>query len=328
MSRRVVVTGGAGLIGSSLVNRLLHEGHRVAVLDNFWRGSPENLTHVKDHPHLTIVEGDVLRDEDLQRCCDVLEGVDLVHHLAAINGTKWFHEAAIDVIDVNVNGTLTALRKAIEWDARFVLASSPEAYGENERMPLNAEDESRFPSAAKHQRFSYGASKYLDEVAVHHAVGQGLDARIVRPFNGYGSAMVSDEYGQVVGMFFRAVLEQRPMIVHGDGLQTRSFTHVDDLVDGFYLAGQLDRGVDGSSLAGASFNLGTTEETAVRELAEAVNRTVGTMAVDMVLGGGYPGDSIRRLPDVSTASKQLGWSSTTTLEAGLARVWARLHTGP
>ena len=144
-----MVTGGAGLIGSSLVNRLLDEGHCVAVLDNFWRGSPDNLTNVKDHPHLRIVEGDVLHETDLQRCYEVLGSVDLIHHLAAINGTKWFHEAAIDVIDVNVNGTLTALRKAIEWDARFVLASSPEAYGENERMPLSAEDESRFPSAAK-----------------------------------------------------------------------------------------------------------------------------------------------------------------------------------
>jgi nucleoside-diphosphate-sugar epimerase len=328
VSRRVVVTGGAGLIGSSLVNRLLNEGHRVVVLDNFWRGKRENLMHLMDHPHLTVVEGDVLRSDDLQRCFEALGGVDLLHHLAAINGTKWFHEAAIDVIDVNVNGTLSALRKAMEWNARFVLASSPEAYGENERMPLRAEDESHFPAASTHQRFSYGASKYLDEVAVHHAVRQGLDARIVRPFNGYGATMVSDDYGQVVGMFFRAVVEQRPMIVHGDGLQTRSFTHVDDLVDGFYLAGQLDLGVDGSSLAGASFNLGTTEEVALRELAEAVNRTVGTMAVDMVLGGGYPGDSNRRLPDVSNALTQLGWSPATTLEAGLARVWSQLQTGP
>ena len=328
MSRRVVVTGGAGLIGSSLVNRLLNEGHRVVVLDNFWRGKRENLMHLMDHPHLTVVEGDVLRSDDLQRCFEALGGVDLLHHLAAINGTKWFHEAAIDVIDVNVNGTLSALRKAMEWNARFVLASSPEAYGENERMPLRAEDESHFPAASTHQRFSYGASKYLDEVAVHHAVRQGLDARIVRPFNGYGATMVSDDYGQVVGMFFRAVVEQRPMFVHGDGLQTRSFTHVDDLVDGFYLAGQLDLGVDGSSLAGASFNRGTTEEVALRELAEAVNRTVGTMAVDMVLGGGYPGDSNRRLPDVSNALTQLGWSPATTLEAGLAHVWSQLQTGP
>ncbi|MEC7989193.1 MAG: SDR family NAD(P)-dependent oxidoreductase, partial [Candidatus Thermoplasmatota archaeon] len=148
---RVVVTGGAGFIGAALVRRLLAEGQRVAVLDNFWRGSMANLEAVKSHPDLTVIEGDVANPADVQRCHDALGGVDLVHHLAAINGTKWFHEAAMDVIDVNVNGTLVALRHALEWEARFVLASSPEAYGENERMPLGEEDISRFPSAADHQ---------------------------------------------------------------------------------------------------------------------------------------------------------------------------------
>ena len=243
---RIVVTGGAGFIGAALVRRLLAEGHRVVVLDNFWRGSTANLEAVKSHPNITVIEGDVVNPADVQRCHDALGGVDLVHHLAAINGTKWFHEAAMDVIDVNVNGTLVALRHALEWGARFVLASSPEAYGENERMPLRGEDVSRFPSAADHQRFSYGASKYLDEVALHHAVSKGLDGRIVRPFNAYGVDMLGDAYGQVVGMFFQAVREQQPMAVHGDGSQTRSFTHIDDIVDGFYRAGQMDVALDGS----------------------------------------------------------------------------------
>ena len=324
----VVVTGGAGFIGAALVERLLSEGPHVAVLDNFWRGSPSNLESVKDHPCLTVIEGDVVKPSDLQRCHDALGRVDLVHHLAAINGTKWFHEAAMEVIDVNVNGTLCAVRKATAWGARFVLASSPEAYGENERMPLLDEDDSRFPSAASHQRFSYGASKYLDEVVVQHAAAKGLDGRIVRPFNAYGANMLGDAYGQVVGMFFRAVMEQRPMVIHGDGQQTRSMTHIDDIVDGFYRAGSLDVGLDGSSLSGRSFNLGSTEEVSMRSLAEAVNRTVGSMAVDCVLGGGYHGDSQRRLPDTSAAESLLGWSCTVGLEAGLGQVWAELQAGP
>ena len=158
MSMRVVVTGGAGFIGAALVRRLLEEGHAVAVLDNFWRGTKANLEGVISHPSLTVIEGDVVQPSDLQRCYEALGGVDLVHHLAAINGTKWFHEAAMDVIDVNINGTLVALRQALAWEARFVLASSPEAYGENEQMPLGNEDISHFPPAADHQRFSYGAS--------------------------------------------------------------------------------------------------------------------------------------------------------------------------
>ena len=328
MSQRVVVTGGAGFIGAVLVERLLAEGHRVVVLDNFWRGSMANLRSVADHAHLTVIEGDVTMADDLERCRQALGEVDLVHHLAAINGTKWFDEAALDVIDVNINGTLVALRKAREWGARFVLASSPEAYGENEAMPLGNEDISQFPSASQHQRFSYGASKYLDEVAVQHAVRNGLDARIVRPFNAYGATMLGDAYGQVVGMFFNAILHQQPMQIHGDGRQTRSMTYIDDTVDGFYLAGALDEGLDGGSLAGRSFNIGSTEEVSMRFLAESVNKTVGTMAVDMVLGGGYPGDSQRRLPDISAALTSLGWAPRTSLEEGLGKVWAQLQHQP
>jgi nucleoside-diphosphate-sugar epimerase len=328
MNQRVVVTGGAGFLGAALVKRLLVEGHRVAVLDNFWRGSMDNLRSVADHSHLTVVEGDVTVEDDLERCAVALGGVDLVHHLAAINGTKWFDEAAIEVIDVNINGTLVALRKAMSWGARFVLASSPEAFGENEAMPLRTDDQSSFPPASAHQRFSYGASKYLDEIAVQHAVRNGLDARIVRPFNAYGPTMVGDEYGQVVGMFFNAVKEQRPMQVHGDGLQTRSMTYIDDTIEGFYLAGVLERGVDGTELSGRSFNIGSQEEVTMRFLAESVNQTVGTMAVDLVLGGGYPGDSQRRLPETSAANNLLGWQPQVSLEDGLAKVWAQLQTGP
>lgn len=328
MTKRVVVTGGAGFIGSALVVRLLAEGHHVAVLDNYWRGSKANLLSVADHAHLTVVEGDVTTPDDLERCAQALGGVDLVHHLAAINGTKWFDEAALDVIDVNINGTLVALRKAMAWGARFVLASSPEAFGENETMPLQEEDSSRFPPASQHQRFSYGASKYLDEVAVQHAVRNGLDARIVRPFNAYGANMLGNDYGQVVGMFFNAVKQQQPMRIHGDGLQTRSMTYIDDTVEGFYLAGELDVGRDGASLAGRSFNIGSTEEVSMRFLAECVNDTVGTLAVDMVLGGGYPGDSQRRLPDTTSASSALGWQPKTSLAEGLAKAWDELQTGP
>ena len=328
MTTRVLVTGGAGFIGSALVRRLLEEGHAVAVLDNFWRGSMNNLRSVDSHSLLTVIEGDVTKPADLQRAFDALGSVDLVHHLAAINGTKWFNEAAIDVIDVNINGTLAALRKAMEWGARFVLASSPEAYGDNEQMPLNHEDFSVFPAASRHQRFSYGASKYLDEVAVHHAVHQGLDARIVRPFNAYGADMLGDEYGQVVGMFFQSIRDQQPMTVHGDGTQTRSLTHIDDIVEGFYLAGCLDIGHDGTSLSGGSFNLGSQEELSMLELAASVNQIVGTLAVDCVLAGGYPGDSKRRLPNIESSQSALGWSPQITLDAGLAMVWEALQAGP
>ena len=328
MSRRVLVTGGAGLIGVGLVERLMSEGHRVVVLDNLFRGERAHLSAFEQHANFRFVEGDVLNEADLQRCAEAFEGLDVIHHLAAVNGTKWFHEAARQVIDTNVNGTLRTLSLAERHGARYVLASSPEAFGDATTMPIGEHEISRFPPAGEHQRFSYGASKYLDEVAVHHAVRSGLDGRIVRPFNAYGHRMVSDAYGQVIGMMFGAVRRQEPMQVHGNGQQTRSFTHLDDIVDGFYLAGEMDVDLAGEPLAGATFNLGSEEEVTVLELAQAVNRTVGSQAVDVVLGGGYFGDSKRRLPDVSAARERLGWACSTTLEQGLALMWRRLQSVP
>lgn len=322
--KRIVVTGGAGFIGAGLVARLLNEGHRVVVLDNLFRGKIEHLTPLLDQGAV-FIEGDVTRSEDLDRCFDALGGVDLIHHLAAINGTKWFHEAAMTVIDVNINGTLCVINKAQEWGARMVFASSPEAFGDEASMPLNEESQAVFPPASQHQRFSYGASKHLGEIAVQHAVRSGLDARIVRPFNAYGFQLSGDAYGQVVAMMMRAVLNNEAIQVHGDGQQTRCFTHLDDIVTGFYLAGELAEGVDGSSLTGGCFNVGSEEETSIINLAHAVNAAVGSLAVDIVMGGGYPGDSARRVPDCSLTKQRLGWNCTTSLAAGLSRMWGRLH---
>ena len=249
----------------------------MAVLDNFWRGRMENLAHLNDAPNLVVVEGDVQRSEDLQRCFDSLGGVDLVHHLAAINGTKWFHEAAMDVIDVNVNGTLATVRKAMEWGARFVLASSPEAYG-GERMPLGRRTRV-FPPASAHQRFSYGASKYLDEVAVPTPSGGWTPASFDRST---GTAL--RWWVTITGRSCSSAPSSNSVRWSSTvTVSSAQFHAVDDLVEGF-TSSELDRGVDGSALAGASFNIGTTEEVSIRTLAE-INRTVGTMAVDMVLGG-------------------------------------------
>lgn len=328
MSQRILVTGGAGFIGLSLVERLLNEGHRVVVLDNLFRGHKDEITALVADKGVVFIEGDVRDETDIERCFEVYGGIDLIHHLAAINGTKWFHDEARMVIDVNINGTLNIINKAELWQCRVVLASSPEAVGDASQMPLSEATESVFHPAHLHQRFSYGASKYLDEIALQHAVRRGLDGRIVRPFNAYGRRMVASPYGQVIGIMFQAVMAGEALQVHGDGSQTRSFTHIDDIVDGFYKAGALDVGLDGASLRGACFNLGSTEEVSIRQLAEMINHTVASRAVDIALGGGYPGDNQRRVPDPQLARRQLGWESTISLEQGLAMMWQALRTQP
>ena len=180
---RILVTGGAGFLGSSLVESLVKKGYDVVVVDNCWRGSIANLRTVEDK--ITFIEGDACEMDTYELILNP-SSIDLVYHLAAINGTKWFHQEPRLVMDVNLNSTLRSIEFAEENNCRYVFASSPEAFGESEIMPLGGDEASVFPASHAHQLHAYGASKYLGELAVQHAVRQGLDARIVRPFNGYG----------------------------------------------------------------------------------------------------------------------------------------------
>ena len=315
---RALVTGGAGFLGSSLVEHLLNLKDDVVVLDNFWRGQPENVEHILEN--ITLLELDACKASSYDSIHDP-SSIDVVYHLAAINGTKWFHEEARMVMDVNLNSTLRAIEFAEKYSCRFVFTSSPEAFGNSEEMPLGNLESSVFTHPSHHQRHAYGASKYLGELAVQHAVRQGLDGRIVRPFNGYGPRLSQDEYGQVVTMMMRSALDSNRVHVHGDGSQTRSLTWVDDVVRGIALSGRLDSCLKtGKSLSGRSFNLGSTEEISMLDLGNVICRLVNektSFSVKIEMAEGYPGDSLRRLPHLVDAETSLGWSATTSLEEGL-----------
>ena len=327
----ILVTGGAGFIGSSLCERLVAEGHNVLAYDSLFRGRESNLTSLQDLAAFQFMQGDVRDVERLDEAIEHLGGVDLVYHLAVVNGTKWFHEAAHSVIDVNINGTLRTLELAMAHDARYVLASSPEAFGEALQQPIQNGNEMTFTDPSLHQRHSYGASKYLDEIASQHAARDGLDVRIVRPFNAYGPRLLGDEYGQVVAMFFHAILSNEPIQLHNGGMQTRSFTWIDDVVEGFLLAGLQDKSLQNDSLSGCALNIGSTEEVSIQTLQETLFSLVSndeTWAKELpkiVRVEGYHGDAARRLPDCSQAETLLGWKSTTTLEQGLSIMWSALR---
>ena len=324
---KILVTGGAGFIGSSLCERLVAEGHSVLAYDSLFRGSLSNLSSLQDQPNFQFMQGDVRDIDRLDEAIEHLGGVEIIFHLAAVNGTKWFHEAAHSVIDVNINGTLRTLELAMAHNARYVLASSPEAFGEALQQPIQNGNDMSFTDPSLHQRHSYGASKYLDEVACQHAARDGLDVRIVRPFNAYGPRLLGDEYGQVVAMFFQAILSKEPIQLHNGGLQTRSFTWIDDIVEGFILAGLQEHSLDGASLSGCAFNIGATEEITIRALQEAIFSIVSNDASwedalpQVEIAEGYHGDALRRLPDCSQAEAFVGWKSTTTLQQGLQRMW-------
>ena len=310
---RILVTGGAGFIGSSLCEKLVAMGNRVVALDSMFRGSEANLESILGSENFALYAGDVRDVDDLDACVEALGGLDLVYHLAAINGTKWFHEAAHSVIDVNVNGTLRTLELAMAHDAKYVFASSPEAFGEPLSQPLTDGDAMIFTDPKTHQRHSYGGSKYLGEIACQHAARDGLDVQIIRPFNAYGPRLNGDEYGQVIAMFFQQLIESSELNVHGDGSQTLSFTWIEDVVDGFVKAGMQDLPT------GEVFNIGSTEEVSIIDLAERIAKFGDK--VEVSFGDGYHGDVKRRLPNISNSKQVLGWQSTVSLDEGLKMMW-------
>lgn len=323
------MTGGAGFIGSSLCERLVEDGHIVLAYDSLFRGTETNIQSIRDHPNFQFMLGDVRDIDRLDDAVEALGGVDIVFHLAAVNGTKWFHEAAHSVIDVNINGTLRTLELAMAHEARYVLASSPEAFGEAKQQPIQNGNEMTFTDPSLHQRHSYGASKYLDEIACQHAVREGLDVRIVRPFNAYGPRLLGDEYGQVVAMFFNAILNNQPIEIHNGGEQTRSFTWIADIVDGFYRAGIMDMSLDGSSLSGTALNIGSTEEVSILALQEQMFSLVKASSwarpmPEVRYTEGYHGDAKRRLPDCSISENLIGWKPQTNLIQGLSAMWNQL----
>ena len=324
---RVMVTGGAGFLGSHVCEALLARGHRVCSLDDFFRGKRVNLDGCRGMPDFFVARGDCTELKVLESAEQQLGGVDVILHLAAINGTRWFHERPDLVIRVNIDGTRAATDFAISRGARLVFTSSPEAFGEQTQMPLQEDSDSVFPNAREHQRHSYGASKYLGEILVQHGIrDQGLDARIVRPFNAYGPRLPGDDYGQVVSIFLTQCLKELPITLHGDGSQTRSFTYVEDVVEALVAASELDEGLDESRLSGASFNISSGEEVTIRELAELVLEVSGSSS-EIVSGAGHPGDSVRRTADVSAAESALGWKPTVDLRSGLERTWGWLQEG-
>ena len=296
----ILVTGGAGFLGSHLVDALIARGDQVIVFDDLSRGSSDQVAE-----GAIFVEGDVRSIQDWEEIFQS-HSPKVIHHLAAINGTRRFHKEADLVVDVNVNGTRNALLIAKKYGCRMIFYSSPESFGEQETMPLSNDSDSLFPPAHLHQRHSYGASKHIGELLCQFEVRQGLDVRIARPCNAYGPRLHGDDNGQVVSMMMAA----DPIVVHGDGSQTRSLTWVGDIIGGLLKLTDID------GLEGDAFNLGSTNEITMLELANMISKIRG---VRIIHGDANHGDSKRRLPDVSMNSK-ISWEAKTPLSEGLTQL--------
>ena len=318
----IVVTGGAGFIGSHLVDRLLAEGHAVTVLDNLSTGRKSNLSDASGKPGFRLVRGSVL---DTSAVDAIVAGADIVFHLAAAVGVRHIVRDPLESVLTNVRGTENVLAAAHREGARVLLASTSEIYGRSAQVPFR-ENGDRVLGPTWVHRWSYSTAKAIDEHLAFAYADRGLRVSIVRYFNSYGPRIDESGYGSVIARFAAQALRGDPITVHGDGLQTRSFTFVADTVRGTILAGTLDAAI------GAVFNVGSGREISILELARLViDRTGSGSHIALVpYESTYPKgfeDTRRRVPDVRHASDVLGFRAETTLEDGLdtTLTWCRAN---
>ena len=307
MSTRTVVTGGAGFIGSELVRQLVAAGHSVEVVDTLVNGRVENLAGL-DATRLTLHRVDV---RDRARLDQVLRGTDVVFHLACL-GVRHSLHAPVENHEVNATGTLILLEAARAADvARFVYVSSSEVYGTARTVPI-AEDHPTRPCTV------YGGSKLAGEsYARAFFESYGYPTVMVRPFNAYGPRCHHEgDSGEVIPKFLLRCLAGRPMVVFGDGLQTRDFTFVADTARGILESGFSDRCI------GQTINLGSGREIAIAELARAIAGVAGRPDAALVHDQPRPGDVRRLCADSSRAAELIDFAPRVGLEHGLQALLA------
>lgn len=307
---KVVITGGAGFIGSHLARELVARGAHVTVYDNFSTGRAENLADLT--PQIEVVRASTLEPLRLSRA---MRGASAVFHLAAVLGVKRTWEEPVRVIHENLVGTENVLRAASDAGVRTaVLASSSEVYGDG--FPPYSEETS--PAAP---RTGYAAAKLTEEkMAEAFTHETGMKTASLRYFNVYGAGQESSAYGFVTAIFCDRVANGLAPVVFGDGQQTRDFTFVEDIVDGTIATAR----------AGGShevWNLGTGVETSVNDLAEAVLAAAGRTDLRPSRGPTRADEVRRRVADASKARRVLGWRPRTRLEDGLRTALRTLPRG-
>ncbi len=298
----ILVTGGAGLVGSHLCDSLIADGHQVLAVDNFLTGRPQNIQHLNGNPAFRLVEADIVNDP-----IDFGD-VDQIYHLASPASPVGYMSNPIATHLVNSMGTKRMLDLAREKGARLLFSSTSEIYGNPQVHP---QPESYFGHVNPvGPRSCYDESKRFGESITMEYVRQfDLDARIVRLFNIYGPRNDPND-GRVVPAFISFALEGKPLPVYGDGQQTRSLCYIDDLIVG------LRRTMDTDGLAGQIINLGNPDERTIHELATLVADICGSDAGFTHLPM-REDDPERRCPDITNAQNLLGWTATTPLREGL-----------
>ncbi len=312
---RVLITGGAGFIGSHLSEALLQRGDEVYVLDDLSTGSIDNITHLKSHPrfHYTIdsVTNEPLLAEMLDRC-------DTVVHLAAAVGVKLIVEQPVRTIETNVHGTEVVLKHANKKKKLVLIASTSEVYGKSVSVPFREDADLVLGPTEKH-RWAYACSKMVDEfLALAYWKERKLPVIIVRLFNTVGPRQTG-QYGMVVPTFVRQALTGQPITVFGDGTQSRSFTYVGDVVTAMVAL------INDPRASGQVFNIGNGNEITIGDLARRIKTMTGSASpivqipYDQAYEAGFE-DMPRRVPDITKIQALVGYRPTVELDEILTRV--------
>jgi UDP-glucose 4-epimerase len=297
---RVLITGGAGFIGSHLADALITRGDHVIALDNFSTGSTTNIKHITKN--LEIIDGDI-RNADLIN--ETTKDVDLVLHMAAALGVNTILKSPLESISTNITGSEVVLNAAANYKKRILIASTSEIYGKNPKQPLNESDD-RVVGSPQKIRWSYSDAKAIEE-AMAFSLNQdkGLKVTTARLFNTVGPRQ-SAQYGMVVPRFVKAALNNEPINIYGDGTQSRVFCHVHDAIEALLTLVSTDTAIN------EVYNVGGTGEITIKQLAETIIKqtnsksTLEYIPYEKAYAPGFE-DMQRRVPDISKIKEAIKW---------------------
>lgn len=318
---RVLITGGAGFIGSHLSDAYLQRGDEVFIVDDLSTGSIENIRHLKDHPrfHYTI---DNVANQPVT--AELVDQCDVIVHLAAAVGVKLIVESPVRTIETNVHGTEVVLSLANKKKKKVLIASTSEVYGLSAEIPFR-EDGNLVMGATTKGRWSYACSKAIDEfLALAYWREKKLPTTVVRLFNTVGPRQTG-QYGMVIPTFVKQALAGRPITVYGSGKQSRCFCHVGDVVGG------LVKLMDTDAAVGEVFNIGSNQEITIVDLAKRVKELANSeseivfVPYDEAYEEGFE-DMPRRIPDISKVNKLVGFKPAMELD-GILKSVIDFHSG-
>ncbi len=317
--KKVLVTGVAGFLGSNLLTKLMKEGHTVVGIDNLSMGNLNNIRQHLDNDRFTFLERDIL-DADLYTTLD--KDFDVIVHLAAFKIPRYGN--AVDTLKINSKGTENILDFARDTKCKVALASTSDVYGMNPDLPF-VEDGNCVIGDSKVPRWAYAVSKLFDEhLALAYMEDYKFPVVLMRFFGSYGPHQHLTWWGGPQSVFIDCIINNKPIPIHGDGLQTRTFTFVDDTVNGIYACAMMPEA------NGEIFNIGANEEITIRGLAELLleiadvptETEITYIPYDKISTGRKYQDVMRRVPDTTKAQRLLGVKAQTSLEEGLRKTFA------